>query len=89
MQDYNVSYQSHTCLKLFAGSPLNDFAIFLLRDLKYFLNNFAIFLHRELKEETPDTLGVGSNNSKQHTRKNQIMVIISSYNLIAYILVLN
>ena len=30
------------------------------------LNNLAIFLHRELKEETPDTLGAGSNNSKQH-----------------------
>ena len=53
------------CLKLFAGSPLNDFAIFLLRDLKYFLNNFAIFLHRDLKEEAPDTLSAGSYNSQQ------------------------
>ena len=65
MQDYNVSYQSLTCLKLFAGSPLNDFAVFLLRDLKYFLNNFAIFLHRDLKEEAPDTLSAGSYNSQQ------------------------
>ena len=60
-----LKYQSHTCLKLFAGSPLNDFAIFLLRDLKYFLNNFAIFLHRDLKEEAPDTLSAGSYNSQQ------------------------
>ena len=27
------------------------------------LNNFAIFLHRDLKEETPDTLGAGGYNS--------------------------
>ena len=46
------------------------------------LNNFAIFLHRELKEETPDTLGAGSNNSKQHCgqKSNYADYILMTFN---------